>query len=84
MTVCIQCALEAFVKSKGETAATRIGARFDEDPEEHMRREHPDLAATMLRRRWLEEEAARVMGGTLVRPEESGGFIRQFVRVVLT
>jgi hypothetical protein len=70
MTICIQCALEEFVKSEGKTDMSRA-ARFDEEPFEHQRRVHPDLQACRDRRRWLEDEFARIMGGQMVRPEEN-------------
>jgi hypothetical protein len=41
--ICIQCALEAFVAGTGDMATA---AQFDETPEEHQQRVHPDLAAT--------------------------------------
>lgn len=70
MTICIQCALEEFVRSGG-TANMTQAARFDESPEEHTKRVHPDLTATRARRRWLEDEFARIQGGTMIRPEEN-------------
>lgn len=47
MTACIQCSLRAMVA--GEPAPY-----FDETPEEHMARVHPDLDATQRERRELE------------------------------
>lgn len=58
-TVCIQCALEAFVTNKGLMPSAAIV--FDETPEDHARRVHPDPVATNARRRWLEAEAAKLL-----------------------
>jgi hypothetical protein len=70
MTICIQCALEEFVKSGGKTDMSKA-ARFDETPEEHTRRVHPDLFATRQRRRVLEDQFARIQGGQMIRPDEN-------------
>ncbi len=51
-TMCIQCAMRAMVK--GEPAPV-----FDEEPEEHQRMHHPDLATTQAERRVLEVEMAQ-------------------------
>lgn len=60
MTICIQCALEEFVRT-GDVATLSTAAAFDESPDDHMRRVHPDPVATQARRRVLEAEAARLM-----------------------
>ena len=70
MTICIQCALEAYVASEGKVDMTKE-ARFDESPEEHTKRCHPDLLATRARRRELEREFARIHGGTMIYPEDN-------------
>lgn len=49
MTICIQCALRAVVAGKDPATA-----RFDEEPEEHLLRCHPDPLATMRERAELE------------------------------
>jgi hypothetical protein len=67
-TICIQCALEAFVAGTTDMATA---ARFEETPEAHQRRVHPDLAATRARRRVLEDLAAKKMGGQMIRPDEN-------------
>lgn len=67
MTICIQCALEEFVRS-GDAKKMKEASCFDEEPEEHRRRVHPDLAATQKRRRELEVMAAQKMGGAMIFP----------------
>lgn len=59
-TFCIQCALEAFVKGKGASVPPEM-TMFEETPEEHMKRVHPDPVATQNRRQELEQEAAEIM-----------------------
>lgn len=44
-TICVQCALEAFVAADGVTDIAdpwQQGGRFDEEPAEHYRRVHPN------------------------------------------
>ena len=48
-TVCIQCSLRALVR--GERSPV-----FDESPEAHQQRVHPDLIATQRERRELEAQ----------------------------
>ena len=50
-TMCIQCAMRAMLN--GEAPPT-----FDETPEQHQRRVHPDLAATQVERREMERQLA--------------------------
>lgn len=50
-TICIQCAMRAMANN--EPSPT-----FDETPEEHQRRVHPDLAATQRERQQLERQLA--------------------------
>ena len=45
-TMCIQCAMRAMLKDEPTPM-------FDETPEEHQRRAHPDLAATQIERQEL-------------------------------
>jgi hypothetical protein len=49
MTVCIQCAMRALLL--GEPSPV-----FNETPEAHQQRAHPDLAATLRERQMLEAE----------------------------
>lgn len=55
-TMCIQCAMRAMLK--GEPSPT-----FDETPEQHQRRVHPDLIATQTERRELEKQLAEKLKG---------------------
>jgi len=50
-TVCIQCAMRAMLNDEPPAA-------FEETPEEHQRRVHPDLAATQRERGELERALA--------------------------
>ena len=50
-TMCIQCSMRAMLND--EPSPT-----FDETPEQHQRRVHPDLAATQIERRELERKLA--------------------------
>ena len=68
MTVCIQCAMEAFAKG-GDAAAMREAATFDETPEQHQARCHPDLGETRRRRHQLEALVAQRLGGAMYYPE---------------
>lgn len=72
MTICIQCALEALVAYYeahpdavlGEDAvkrALRENSNFEEEPEAHTARVHPDLQATLERRRYLDRKASELM-----------------------
>jgi len=54
-TMCIQCAMRAMLID--EPSPT-----FDETPEEHQRRVHPDLTATQIERRELERQLAEKLG----------------------
>jgi hypothetical protein len=68
MTICIQCAMEAF--ARGATPdAMRLACSFEETPEQHQARCHPDLAETKRRRHQLEALAAQRMGGAMYYPE---------------
>jgi hypothetical protein len=57
-TICIHCALEALVKSQGRKVG---GGAFDESPQEHMQRVHPNGIPHEERIR-LEHEAAKILG----------------------
>lgn len=58
MTICIQCAMEAFAKGL-DPAAMKDAASFEETPEQHQARCHPDLTATRKRRHALEALCAQ-------------------------
>lgn len=51
-TFCIQCAMKAMVDHQ-------IPPTFEESPEEHLRRVHPDPAATQAERKVLEEQLVK-------------------------
>ena len=55
-TMCIQCAMRAMLND--EPSPT-----FDETPEQHQRRVHPDLTATQIERRELERQLAEKFNG---------------------
>lgn len=72
MTICIQCALEALVAyyeahpdamlgSEEVKRALRVNSTFDEEPEVHEARLHPDLTTTLERRRYLDRKASEFM-----------------------
>lgn len=50
-TICIQCSMRALL-------ADEPPPMFDEEPEEHQARMHPDLVATKAERQQLEAELA--------------------------
>lgn len=54
-TLCVQCSLRAFVEG-------RASVMFDEDPEEHRARFHPDPEETRRERVELERIAAQMLG----------------------
>jgi hypothetical protein len=56
MTVCIQCAMRAMVA--GQPAPT-----FDETPEAHAARVHPDPLTTQRERQQLEAQIAAMLPG---------------------
>lgn len=51
-TLCIQCALRALLNDRAPEV-------FDEEPEEHQRRVHPDPEGTQRERRELERELTK-------------------------
>jgi hypothetical protein len=53
-TLCLHCALKALTEQ-------REAEIFDEDPDVHQQRVHPDLEATMRERRELEEKATAML-----------------------
>jgi hypothetical protein len=55
-TVCIQCSMRALLNDEPPPW-------FDETPEQHQRRVHPDLAATQIERRELEKRLAEKLRG---------------------
>ncbi len=55
-TMCIQCAMRALLEDKPSPT-------FDETPEEHQLRVHPDLAATRLERQDLENKLVKKLKG---------------------
>lgn len=57
MIMCVQCALEAFVRGSSAADVAKASQR-DESPEEHMRVYHPDPVATHARRQELERLAS--------------------------
>jgi hypothetical protein len=58
--ICIHCALREFVKSNGLAFLSET-ARFNETPEEHLARCHPDRAADLAERPGLEQKAAEII-----------------------
>lgn len=56
MTLCIQCSMKAMLA--GEPTPS-----FDETPEEHMRRLHPDPEAVARERKELDQLLAQKLGG---------------------
>ncbi len=68
MTMCIQCALEAFVAGVPLPDVSKA-AVFEETPDQHKARVHPDAQATYDRRQYLNREAAKRMGGQLLDPD---------------
>ena len=67
----VQCALEAFVAGKSTPADLRDASMFEESPEEHQRRVHPDLEVTRKRWRELERLFAEKMGGQMIYPDDN-------------
>ena len=57
-TMCIQCAMKALLEGK-------TPEHFDEEPEAHMRRVHPDPEATQRERQELERALSVKLGGTV-------------------
>jgi hypothetical protein len=69
-TACVQCALEAFVTTDDAAELRRLSV-FDETPEQHRERVHPDPQVTHTRRRELEKLFAQKMGGQMVYPDDN-------------
>lgn len=66
-TVCVQCMMEAFVSGK-DGADMYQAATFDETPQEHLMRVHPDARATWIRRLELTKLCANRLGERLFDP----------------
>jgi hypothetical protein len=54
MTVCIQCSMRALVNNESKAPV------FDETPEEHVKRMHPDPIETLRERKALEDALERM------------------------